>query len=258
MKRSFFSYILLLCVISLLSSCASWRKTSRFGDALPMARLIEKVEENAFQYEWFSAKLNIRGEVDNSAFPRLGGQLRLQKDKAIWISATAFLGIEALRLKITPDSVWMINKLENTYLAESFSDVMRKTGVNLSFSDIQNILVGNAAKLNVRNGRNLQSVDRRTYRIETQDDASSLDQYYILSDLFKISSMVRKDDHWKADLGYADFFTIGNQRVPSTINAKFVGKSHLSAVVTYSDMTLNEAKPLPLRIVENYERIYLR
>ncbi len=258
MKKLRCFLLFLPVAVMLLSSCASWRKTPRADISLSLDQLIEKVEENAFRYEWFSAKLGLQGEMDNTTFPRLGGQLRMQKDKAIWISANAFLGMEMVRLKITPDSIWMVNKMQDTYLAEPLPDLMRKIGLDLSFSDIQKILVGNVSIINANDVKALQKVGRGLYRIEKQGDAAKLERYDILSDLFKISNAVRSSDKWKADLGFDDFITIGNQCIPSIINANFTGKSHISAVVTYSNMTLNDPKPMPLRIDENYERVYLK
>ena len=48
--------------------------------------------------------------VNEKAIP-LNANIRMQKDSVIWISATALLGIEAVRLLITPDSFKMINRL---------------------------------------------------------------------------------------------------------------------------------------------------
>ena len=250
--------LLLSGAVLWLPSCASWRKTPHADMPLSLAQLVEKVEENAFRYEWFSARLSLQGEMGNSTFPNLGGQLRMEKDKAIWISANAFLGMEVVRLKITPDSVLMINKIESTYLAEPLSALMQKIGVHLSFSDVQNLLVGNVANLTVQQINTLQQIDRRTYRIERHGEASQMEQYDILSDLFKISNLRKSGLNGKAVLDYEDFQTIGNQRIPTTIDVNLIDKQRLSAVVSYSDMTLNQPKPMPMRIAENYERVYLR
>ena len=152
----------------------------------------------------------------------------------------------------------MINKIESTYLAEPLSALMQKIGVHLSFSDVQNLLVGNVANLTVQQINTLQQIDRRTYRIERHGEASQMEQYDILSDLFKISNLRKSGLNGQAVLDYEDFQTIGNQRIPTTIDVNLINKQRLSAVVSYSNMTLNQPKPMPMRITENYERVYLR
>jgi hypothetical protein len=42
--------------------------------------------------------------------------MRMYKDSAIWLSANAVLGIEAMRVLITKDSVKLLNKLDKTIL----------------------------------------------------------------------------------------------------------------------------------------------
>ena len=66
--------------------------------------------------------------------------LRMEKDKTIWLSAT--LGI--VRAKITPSKVSFYNKLDNTYFDGDFSLISNLLGTTLDFEKVQNILLGNA------------------------------------------------------------------------------------------------------------------
>jgi hypothetical protein len=68
----------------------------------------------------------------------------MYKDSAIWMSANAVLGIEAIRLLITKDSVKLMNKLEKTYTARSVDYLQEVTQLPLDLKTLQNLIIGNA------------------------------------------------------------------------------------------------------------------
>lgn len=143
-ERKTFSFQLsALLLLLLVSSCTSKKKL-----VSPMA--------HATSYEWMSAKMN--GELTmengetalNSQLSTLSftGTLRMRRDSTIWISASALMGIENLRALITQDSVILINRMEQTYLAEPFS-AMEETMGTPSFREVQSTLLGNGSSEHV-------------------------------------------------------------------------------------------------------------
>jgi hypothetical protein len=66
----------------------------------------------------------------------------MQKDSIIWISITGALNVEGARVLITPDSVKIINKQENSVLLSSIDHLQRLTKLPLTFKDFQNIILG--------------------------------------------------------------------------------------------------------------------
>ena len=70
------------------------------------------------------------------------GTLRMRRDSAVWISAAAMLGMESVRTLVTQDSVIMVNRLNQTYLAEPLATVM-EIFQTPSLRELQNKLLGN-------------------------------------------------------------------------------------------------------------------
>ena len=68
--------------------------------------------------------------------------IRIKKDSIIWISVTPGMGIEIIRSIITPDSVKIINRLDNKYEKYSITYLKETVGVDLNFYNLQNLLVG--------------------------------------------------------------------------------------------------------------------
>lgn len=120
-------------VLLLLASCASKKK-------------LVTPPSPAETYEWMTAKFN--GEVtlnaDRSPF-NFTGSLRMRRDSTIWISATGFMGMEGIRALITQDSVIVINRLDQTYVAEPF-EAMAATVRAPSLKECQALLLGNGTE----------------------------------------------------------------------------------------------------------------
>lgn len=99
-------------------------------------------------YQWMTAKIN--GEVsipsDFSTFT-FTGTLKMRRDSTVWISASALMGMESVRALITQDSVFVINRMNQTYVAEPFSTVIEAMSASslrpTTLQEIQTLLLGN-------------------------------------------------------------------------------------------------------------------
>ena len=121
--------ILLLGIALLASACSAHKKTVQ--PTLPQS------------FEWLTAKLDIQAEVNGQSFNDLSGQLRMRKDSIVWLNVTATMGVEVLRAKVSNDSVWMLNRMEKTYLAEPLDSLAFQLGMPLSLPWLQNLLLDN-------------------------------------------------------------------------------------------------------------------
>ena len=121
--------ILFLLTVLLFTSCASRKKT--VAPAPPQS------------FEWLTANLSIQAEGNGMAYNDLSGQLRMRKDSIVWLNMTATMGVEVLRAKISNDSVWLLNRLEKTYLAEPLDSVSAQLGIPLSLPLVQILLLDN-------------------------------------------------------------------------------------------------------------------
>lgn len=107
-------FIVLFALLLTASSCASRKKT--VAPAPPQS------------FEWLTANLSIQAEGNGMTYNDLSGQLRMRKDSIVWVSVTATMGVEVLRAKISNDSIWILNRLEKTYLAEHVDSLDQQIG----------------------------------------------------------------------------------------------------------------------------------
>ncbi|MBR0073094.1 MAG: DUF4292 domain-containing protein [Bacteroidales bacterium] len=71
----------------------------------------------------------------------VSGQVRIQKDKVIWISVSKLL--ELGRVKMTPDSVYATVKLKNQAFRGTYNQFQKQFGIAMNFDIAQALLVGN-------------------------------------------------------------------------------------------------------------------
>ena len=119
--------LMAMAVLLLVSSCDPKKKL-----VSPMAHMAD--------YEWMTAKMSGELGVRSEEFS-FTGNLRMRRDSTIWMSISAFIGMESIRMLVTQDTVVLVNRLNQTYLAEPFSTVVEKQGIP-SFQEIQSHLLG--------------------------------------------------------------------------------------------------------------------
>lgn len=126
--KNWFTIVFLVLLLA-ATSCASRKKT------------VKPTPPQTF--EWLTSNLDIQAEGNGMAFDDLSGQLRMRNDSLVWLSVTATMGVEVLRAKVSNDSIWMVNRLEKTYLAEPLDSVAVQIGIPISLPWIQTLLLDN-------------------------------------------------------------------------------------------------------------------
>ena len=121
--------ILLFGIALLASACSAHKK------------VVQPTPSQSF--EWLTANMDIQAEGNGMTYNDLSGQIRMRKDSLVWFNVAATMGVEALRAKISNDSIWILNRLEKTYLAEPLDTVSAQFGIPLSLPLIQTLLLDN-------------------------------------------------------------------------------------------------------------------
>ena len=143
MRACFF--IAFVAFLLLATSCASRKKT------------VQPQQPQTF--EWLTANMAIQAEGNGMVYNDLSGQLRMQKDSLVWLNVTATMGVEVLRVKVSNDSVWIVNRMEKTYLAEPMDTVSAQLGMPLCLPLVQTLLLDN--------NQGLPPVENQTVQLKT-------------------------------------------------------------------------------------------
>ncbi len=126
--------IAIFLVAVLLVSCSKKVSISDFGK--------NKFKVQNVDFRNFSSRAKIRYDNGHRNLS-LNANIRIKKDSIIWVSLSAFLGIEVARGLITPDSMVLINRIENEYEAMNYKELSKKFNFDIDYSLIQAMLIGN-------------------------------------------------------------------------------------------------------------------
>src|SRR5215212_2542776 len=150
--------LIILSAIILMASCRSTRNiqtaitkkdtvetvvSNKIDTAQLISNALEKLNGNKVDFTTFSAKVDVdyRGGADKHY--DVNANIRMYKDSLIWASVNAVLGIEAMRVLITEDSVFLLDKLNKTFTARSVDYLQEVTSLPLTLNTLQNLLIGN-------------------------------------------------------------------------------------------------------------------
>src|ERR1035437_5918516 len=164
MKNYFFSIGLAFLVI--FTSC----ETKRSIIKAPIKEkgetyLFDKLKENELKYTSFSAKFSAEYEKNNKR-TNISGLIRISRDSIIWASITPVLGIEAVKLSISLDSVKVINRIDGTYLIKDFSFINNMLNRNLDYDMLQSLITGNDFSVYDNNSFKA-GMDNKEYKLST-------------------------------------------------------------------------------------------
>jgi len=125
---------LILCAILMLQGCN--RKFLGFDFTHK-----DELQINSFEFEYFSSKAKFKYKSGNEK-SKATANIRIKRDSIIWMNLTPGLGIEAARIKITPDSLIMIDRVNKKILRYSFETLSSDFDFDLNFQLIQSIIIG--------------------------------------------------------------------------------------------------------------------
>lgn len=253
------SLFLLTIFIGLLTASACKPKPKPADDGNSMTtvseaqRVMRQMIEAQNSVDWLDARARVRIE---SPAMTVGGTafIRLKKDEWVWISVKKF-GFEAARAMVTPDSVYLINRLENSYTIEPLSYIEEKYKMPARFDLLQQVIIGNPIFFD------------RDLEVETAPEQFHLfgqssrwkSDYYIDQEAYTLERMKLEEvgSQRLLDVELSDFKPVGlkndfsHERVV-TIEAPGTGNSRVE--LSINRLSLNEPVEPVFEIPERFSR----
>jgi hypothetical protein len=262
--------LLLLVLLLWLASCRSTKITEPVYSKAPKVQvLIDSVEASHFEFDWFSGKIAGKYKDDAQSFS-FKGTIKIKKDSLIWMSISPGLGLELGRVLLDQDSLRFMNRFDKTYFTSSYSDLSKKVKSPLTYSRIQDLLMGNS----------LSNFEEKKYYVDLENQ------------LFKICSVSEKQlkkmqrsrrkpdqeiyttlvnpENAKIDsqnltnlklnrtllVSYEDFETHNNQEFAESIGLLISTTKSLSLNLAYSRINLSKKLKFSFKVPKSYEVIH--
>jgi len=269
-KKYVFLIVSLALTGILFSSCSGPRRIIRE----PLKEegtdyLFKNLKANELNYEYFSARFNAT-LIQDKKETAITGQIRIKRDSAIWVSVSPLMGIEMVRVLLTPDSIWYVNRMDNTFFSGAFDYIDLLKNSTLDFDMLQSFLTGNdfsrydssSFKGGIDNLEyTLETTNRRKLKkyLKGNKDVNIPSQHIWLNpDNFKITRIMIREvatNGKKAQARY-DHQMIENQHVPVKIEFEAeTGNNKAKVNIEYSKINLTQHLEFPFRIPEKYTRI---
>ncbi len=114
-------------------------------DSLRMiTNAINEVHKKKIVFKTFSAKIKVEYEDSKGKQPNITAYVRILNDSLIWISGYATLfNIEAFRVLINKDSVFVLDKINKEVKLRSLDYLQEVTEIPFDLNTLQNLFVGN-------------------------------------------------------------------------------------------------------------------
>ena len=263
MKRNILNSLILASLTIIAVSC----KPKKVIVATPAAST-EKVEAGADKKKEYLAllkgkdldfntlalkgktSLDVDGDVNNVTM-----NIRIEKDKKIWVSVTGLAGIEGVRAVITPDSLLMRNNLQKTFVQKPFSYIYGFTNKQVNFGLLQAILSGNTIDEFMTEKSNL---DQESGVWALSGNANDLAYKVLFNTLLKPAEVNLNDakNGQALKVVYGDYTQINNALFPSNLKLNsMAGAKKINIAIEFNKIDTNVPLTFPFSIPKNFERV---
>jgi hypothetical protein len=214
------------------------------------------IQEINFNYFSSKAKIDFNDGESNLGFT---ANIRMKKDSIIWLSASPALGIEAARVAITKDSVRIINRLNNTYQAYSLDYIRSNFNVELSLSNLQNVLLGNLVVPKGKGDRLGEEQDAAHSTLE-QDNSKFRVRNFINKESHKVTRLIISETNTtnEVNVQYSDFAPLADFlfAYKNDIRANVIKEGKARNINIIIEHNKTEISDTPLNFAFNVPRKY--
>ncbi len=244
-------YGLSVLSILLITSCFGSKKIVETNEeeSEEISDLYIAYAENKLMFDQLEFTANV--QFDNGDM-NLGfsSVFRIQNNEKIWASFKKF-GFEAARLLMTPDSIFVINRLQSTYVAEDIKALQSKAGIPLDFQDLEQLLIGGSfweANLIESNDSTLfktEVIQEEVIEVKHLFDDRNMVKESVISSQNQGDLTVQYDDYTKTD------------QVSLAFDRRFlVKRTGMNVILDFETLKFdpNSSKTFPFDIPANYTR----
>lgn len=248
-------YFTLLLVVLLTACGGSKSVTTR---TVEEEAVLTNYNKNLLEFDTMSARLSVRYAAPKSS-QSFTISLRMEKDKQIWMSVKK-LGITGAKAYITPDRVQFYEKLGGTYFDGDYALIEKFLGQQLSFDQLQNLLLGQAIAPLEDQAFDLKTDAGLIEFLATGRIKDVRETYRMSPQHFKMTEqqLFRESENQGLRLRYEDYERYEPGMVPSRMVLKVLDGSDVTdATASYGSVRFNEPLSFPYSVPRGYDRIEL-
>ena len=207
--------------------------------------IIDQAYSNNPNYKHLNLK-GIASIIIDDVETKFNINLKMIKDSVMWLSVRErVIGIELLRAKLTPDSLYLLNRLEKSFFIKSTSQFNDISTFYLNFDDFQYILFSN---FTYPNSPYTYSIKNENYQLSSQNESYNFDNKFRLTEA-KITNF-----EYLINISFMKYNNIDN--FPRELVLSILSKSNLDANIIYTKVDFNEYPSILFNIPNSYYEIH--
>ena len=207
--------------------------------------IIDQAYSNNPNYKHLNLK-GIASIIIDDVETKFNINLKMIKDSVMWLSVRErVIGIELLRAKLTPDSLYLLNRLEKSFFIKSTSQFNDISTFYLNFDDFQYILFSN---FTYPNSPYTYSIKNENYQLSSQNESYNFDNKFRLTEA-KITNF-----EYLIKISFMKYNNIDN--FPRELALSILSKSNLDANIIYTKVDFNEYPSILFNIPNSYYEIH--
>jgi len=258
MKRHYTMAVRILALIMMLSvyGCKT-KKAINLGPVPDRSdtEVMQALQDHNHDFDWYACKTGISLDMPDQSVSGTA-YIRMKKDSIIW-SVVKKLKVEAVRMLATENTYAAINRIEGTYQKGSTEDELRKIGLSMDFTDIQQAIFGNIIIPDESQSTIAQEGEH--YIITAID--GDLQLKYWISGYDLLLDQVQLTDYRgrEVSITYDDYREIeSGEIVPffRQYNMPYQNQGQSEIIMKVKDIEINVPKKTSFSIPQRYERIY--
>ncbi len=244
----------LLFIIALLTACKSKKESVSPSELSPLKaeRLMAEMMSHQKDYDSFSARASVQYQ-DGDKNQSFTANMQYQKDSAFLARITATLGIEAARMKVSGDTVRIINRLKKQYIEKSFKNYGDVLPFPIRLKLVQNVLLGNAFV--DEKGDISSSVDGQ-FHVLTVNGKKLKTTIWLEPDNYTKERMLVEDltSGRRMTVRYSDYREKEDELFPYEQEIQFQGEKQIRLDMTFTRLELNDDVSFPFSVPEKYKK----
>ncbi|NER13210.1 DUF4292 domain-containing protein [Leptobacterium flavescens] len=259
MKGYILKPVVVLMALALgLQSCKTNKRIVEEGtaDRLPVKTIIRNHDDNKLDFKTIRGRIKIEFD-DGYQSQSHNLSFRMEKDKAIWLSATLSLA----KAYITPTRVSFYNKLQNEFFDGDFSYLSNLLGTELDFNKVQNMLLGEAI-FDLKDEKYRASVVNNNYQLKPSREFDLFKRLFLIEPSnYKMSlqQISQPEVNRVLNIDYKAYQKVENKVFPERIVITAEeADSKVKIEIDYRNVEFNQRVSFPYKIPKGFKEIVLK
>lgn len=207
-----------------------------------------------------SLRMAVEATYGDKTLP-VKGNLRMRRDEVIQMAFTALGMIEVARIEMTPEAVWIIDRLNKQYAKAKYSELPFLGQSLVNYSLIESLLWNELflpGQKNVAAHLDKFNVESSgTQRLIQPKDQKALSaRFWTDAEITRLQRTRLQFGTFLSDWTYSGYQLVGDTRYPSALSATLEGDGKKASVqVSFTNITLDSKDWTPRTNLTNYTQL---